>query len=178
MSFIFKYLSLFLLCTPLIAGAAEGRDPYTYFFNPHTDDLKAELADARKAGKKALFVMFEQAGCPGCAHMRERVLNRADVQKFYRDRFLSFAVDIHSSVPLNDFGGRGNTEQGYAKATGVKGTPTLLFVDLDGKEVVRILGASQDADEFLLLGEFVASGAYKSRKFAEYKQEVQRKKGS
>jgi len=30
----------------------------------------------------------------------------------------------------------------------------------------------------MLLGEFVASGAYRTRKFAEYKQELQRKKGS
>jgi hypothetical protein len=30
----------------------------------------------------------------------------------------------------------------------------------------------------MALGEFVASGAYKTRKFAEYKQELLRKKGS
>jgi thioredoxin-related protein len=60
----------------------------------------------------------------------------------------------------------------------VKGTPTLVFFDLDGAEVVRILGPIREANEFMLLGEFVASGAYRTRKFAEYKQEVQRKKGS
>lgn len=176
MSLIFKYIAVFLLCTPL-ALAAEARDPYTYFFNPHTDDFKAELADARKAGKKAVFLMFEQEGCPGCAHMRQHVLNRADVQKFYRASFLNFAVDIHSSVPVSDFGGRSQTEKGYSQAMRVKGTPTLVFVDLEGREVVRVLGA-QEADEFMLLGEFVASGAYKSRKFAEFKQDKLRKKGS
>jgi thioredoxin-related protein len=178
MSFIFKYFSFFILCAPVLAGAADGRDPYTYFFNPHTDDLKAELADAKKAGKKAVFLMFEQEGCPGCIHMKQHVLNRSDVQKFYRDRFVNFAMDIYGSVPLNDFSGRNHTEKAYAQASGVKGTPTLVFFDLDGTEVVRILGPVREADEFMLLGEFVASGAYRSRKFAEYKQEVQRKKGS
>ena len=42
---------------------------------------------------------------------------------------------------------------------------------------VRVLGA-QEADEFMLLGEFVASGAYKSRKFAEFKKDKLRKKGN
>jgi thioredoxin-related protein len=178
MSFLVKYLSLLLLGAPLLAGAAEGRDPYTYFFSPHTGDLKVELADARKAGKKAVFLMFEQEGCPGCIHMKQHVLNQPEVQKFYRDRFASFAVDIHGAVPLNDFSGRSLTEKAYAQAASVKGTPTLVFFDLAGTEVLRLLGPVREADEFMLLGDFVASGAYKTRKFAEYKQELLRKKGS
>jgi len=160
------------------AGSAETRDPYQYFFNPLTGDLKAELDDARSSGKKAVFLLFEQEGCPGCLHMKNHVLNRPDVQKFYRERFLNFSADIYSSVPVADFAGRAYTEKTYALSLKVKGTPTLLFYDPDGREVVRIFGAVKDANEFLLLGEFVASGAYKTRKFAEFKQDQQRKKGS
>jgi len=160
------------------AAAAETRDPHTYFFNANTGDLKAELADAKSAGRKALFLFFEQEGCPGCIHMNSHVLNRPEVQKFYRAHFMNFSVDIHGAVPITDFAGRALVEKSYAQAQKVKGTPTLAFYDLDGKEVVRILGAVRDAEEFLLLGEFVASGAYRTRKFAEYKQELLRKKGS
>lgn len=160
------------------AASAETRDPYQYFFNPLTGDLKAELIDAKNAGKKAVFLWFEQEGCPGCLHMKNRVLNRPDVQKFYREHFVSFAIDIYSSVPVADFAGRAYTEKTFAESLKVKGTPTLLFYDPGGKEVVRILGTVKEANEFLLLGEFVASGAYKSRKFADYKQERQRKQGS
>ena len=110
--------------------------------------------------------------------MKANILNRPDVQRYYRERFLNFSVDIYGSVPLNDFAGRDRTEKGYAQAVGVKGTPTLVFYDLDGKEVVRLLGAVQEADEFLLLGEFVSSGAYKTQKFAEYRQQRQRNRGS
>jgi thioredoxin-related protein len=165
---------------PLVAGAAESdtRDPYTYFFNLTTGDLKGDLADARSAGRKALFVMFEQEGCPGCAHMKEQVLNRPEVQKFYRDNFVNLSIDIYGSVTVTDFAGRNSTEKSYAQATRVKGTPTLVFYDISGNEVVRLLGAVKDAQEFMLLGEFVASGAYKSRKFAEYKQELLKKRGS
>ena len=180
MTTIMRRVALWLLLFGLAgaAGGSETRDPYQYFFNPLAGDLKAELSDARAAGKKAVFLMFEQEGCPGCLHMKNHVLNRPDVQKFYREHFLNFTIDIYSSVPVADFAGRAYTEKTYALSLKVKGTPTLLFYDPDGKEVVRILGAVREADEFVTLGEFVASGAYKTRKFAEYRQDLQRKKGS
>ncbi|HUF80893.1 MAG TPA: hypothetical protein VMN03_07135 [Burkholderiales bacterium] len=49
-----------LLGLPGAAAGAEGRDPYTHFFHPLTGDLKAELSDAKSAGRKAVFLMFEQ----------------------------------------------------------------------------------------------------------------------
>lgn len=149
--------------------AADARDPETHFFNLNTGDLKAELADAKHATKNAIFLMFEQEGCPGCLYMKRNVLNRADVQTFYRQRFLNFSVDIHGAVPIKDFAGRDFTEKTYSQSLGITATPTFAFYDLEGKEIVRIVGPIRDAAEFLLLGEFVASGAYKTRQFADYR---------
>lgn len=171
-----------LLVAALTAGnaalAAETRDPYLHFFHPLTGDLRAELADARSAGKKAVFIMFEQEGCPACLYMKSHVLGRSDVQKAYRARFLNFAVDIHGAVPLGDFAGRARTEKDYARSAGVKVTPTLVFYDLTGAEILRIAGPVRDPAEFLLLGEFVASGAYRSRSFSEYRQARPKDSGS
>lgn len=171
-----------LVLTALLAvlplDAAETRDPYSHFFNANTGDLKAELADARSAGKKAIFVMYEQDGCPGCIYMKTYLLNRPDVQEFYRDRFFIFAIDIHGSVPITGFAGGGYTEKSFAQAQKVKGTPTLVFHDLDGNEIVRIVGPIRETAEFMLLGEFVASGAYKTRTFADYSQQRSKRKGS
>lgn len=167
LNFFFSTLLLLGATTP--ATAVQTRDAEDYFFSLNTGDFKAELADAKKAGKKALFIMFEQDGCSGCIYMKQNVLNRVDVQNFYRARFVSFSVNIFNAVPIRDFAGREHTEKSYAQSVGIKGTPTLLFYDLDGQEAVRIVGTVKDAAEFMMLGEFVASGAYKSRKFAEYK---------
>ena len=160
------------------AFSAETRDPEDHFFSLNTGDLKAELVDAKHAGKKAIFVMFEQDGCPGCLYMKKNVLNRVDVQKFYRERFVNFTMNIFGAVPIKDLAGRDFTEKSYSQSLGIKGTPTFAFYDLQGKEVVRIVGPVADATEFLLLGEFVASGAYKTRQFAEYRQSQRRKKRS
>jgi thioredoxin-related protein len=167
-----------LLLLAATGFAAEGRDPYQYFFASGTDDLRAELADAKRGGKKALFFMFEQDGCSGCIYMKEHVLNRRDIQKFYRERFLNFSINIYGAAPLEDFAGRNVTEKAFAQATGIRATPTLMFYDLEGREIVRITGAIRDAGEFIVLGEFVASGAYRSRKFAEFLRERRQKKGS
>ena len=175
---LFLFAALFILGATAGAFAAEGRDPYQHFFASGTDDFRAELADAQRDGKKALFVMFEQDGCPGCLYMKEHVLSRPDVQKFYRDHFISFSINIYGSVPFDDFAGRKVTEKTFAQATDIKGTPTFIFYDLEGHEIVRKLGAIRNVDEFILFGEFVASGAYRSRKFADYLKERKAGKGS
>ena len=90
---------------------------------------------------------------------------------------MNFPVDIHGAVPITDFTGRALVEKSYTQSLKIKGTPTLLFYDLDGKEVARILGTVREPGEFLLLGEFIASGAYRTRQFAEFKQARNRKKG-
>lgn len=172
-------LTALLLASPGIA-LAQGtatRDAMTHFFDANTGDLKAELADAKTANKKAVLLMYEQEGCPACLYMKQNVLNRVDVQELYRRHFVSFTIDINGSVPLKDFGGRDISEKAFAAAAKARATPTFAFHDLNGTEIVRITGAVRDVGEFKLLGEFVASGAYKTRQFAEYKQQQSHKKG-
>lgn len=173
-----KTLILMLVLAASPALSAGTRNPDEYFFALNTGDFKTEAADARRAGKKAILVMFEQDGCPGCFYMRNNVLNRVDVQKFYDQNFVSFSLNIFGSVPIRDFAGRDFTEKSFSQSVDIIGTPTFLFYDLDGKEAMRFVGPLKSVPDFMLLGQFVASGAYKTRQFAEYKQLRLKKKGS
>ncbi|HEX2831357.1 MAG TPA: thioredoxin family protein [Burkholderiales bacterium] len=166
-------LSLLLL-VPLGASAAELRDAQS-FFTLNMGDLKAEAADAKAEKKKAILVMFEQEGCPGCRHMRTQVLNHKEVQDYYRANFANLSLDIWSSVPIRDFAGKEQTEKAFAQATRVKGTPTFVFYDLAGNEISRVFGVVETPEEFLLLGRYISSGAYKTRDFAQFKQTLARK---
>jgi thioredoxin-related protein len=170
-------LLLILACIPAIGSAAETRDAAA-FFNLNMGDLKTELADARKDGKKALLVMFEQEGCPYCLQMKRTILNRKNVQDYYRANFATLALDIWSSVPVRDFANGEQTEKAFAQSSKVKVTPTFVFYDLSGNEVARVAGTVDTPEEFLLLGEFVASGAYRTRTFAQYKRDKPTLKGS
>jgi thioredoxin-related protein len=157
-----------LAAVALPSDAAELRDPNA-FFALNMGDLKSELAEARAAGRQGLLVVFEQEGCPGCAHMRRHVFPHAEVQDYYRKHFVALSVDIHGSVPLKDTSGRDTTEKGYAQGIKVRATPTFVFYDLTGAQIVRYVGPLETAGEFIMLGQFVATGAYKKGTFAQYR---------
>jgi thioredoxin-related protein len=170
-----------LVLAPALATAqAYGpkRDPMRRFFTPSLGDLKAEAADARAAGKQAVFVMYVRDDCPYCERMKRDVLSLEAVQEYYRSTFAVLAVDVKGAVPIVDFAGRSTTEKGFAAAQGVKFTPVIVFYDFEGRPLAQHKGEIRDPGEFLLLGRFVASGAYRTHSFAEYKQSTGSKKGS
>lgn len=174
-----RKLTLVFLCLlfPSVhaAPAAEFRDPIDYFFHPFLGDLRAEAADAKKAGKHAIVVMYEFDDCPYCARMKREVLSRPDVQEFYRKNFQVFQIDTKGDQEITGFDGKDSIEKEFARAAGVRATPTFVFYGFDGKPLLTRTGGIYDPKEFILLGEYVASGAYRSETFAKYRQS---KKGS
>jgi thioredoxin-related protein len=166
---------LFLLLALPLAALAQQRDAVDHFFQPFLGDFRAEAADAKNAGKKALVVMFHFEECPYCARMKKEVLSRPEVQEFYRREFAVLGIDTRGAQQIIDFDGVSRTEKDYARSIPIKGTPTFIFYGLDGGQLYRHVGAVYDAAEFLLLGEYVASGGYRSGSFAQFRQS---KKGS
>lgn len=165
-----------VLCAAFLAGAASAaaytpRDPYEYFFDQTLGDFQEELQRARDEGKKGVLIFFEQEECPFCHRMKQTVLNRPDVQAFYRARFLCFTVDIKGDVEITDFQGRTMRMKDFAfKVNRVRATPVFAFYDLDGRQVVRYTGATSGVEEFLWLGEYAAEGIYKKTSFTRYKR--------
>jgi len=163
-----------LLVAPALAAADSPfggkRDPLQRFFSPSLGDLQAEAADARAAGKRAVFVMYTREDCPYCERMKREVLSLEKVQDYYRAQFAVLAVDVKGAVPLTDFAGAATTERAFAAAQAVKFTPVIVFYDFDGRPLARHRGEIRSPAEFLLLGRFVASGAYRTLTFGEYKQ--------
>jgi thioredoxin-related protein len=145
------------------------RDPMQHFFSPSLGDLKGELADARRAGKQAAFVMYMRDDCPYCERMKRDILSYTGVQGYYRKHFAVLAVDVKGAVPVTDFAGRQTTEKDFAAAQGVRFTPVIIFYGLDGQPLTRVDGEIRSVEDFMLLGDFVVSGAYKAMKFADYR---------
>ena len=157
------------------AMATQSRDPGEYFFQESFGDFQEELALAREENKKGILIFFEMDECPFCHRMKTTVLNRPDVQDWYRKHFRIFALDIEGDVTIKDFDGTEITQKDFAfKKHRVRATPVIAFFDLDGKRVARYTGATRDAEEFMLLGRFVAEGAYRNTNFTRYKR-AQRK---
>ncbi|GAB6042757.1 thioredoxin family protein [Endothiovibrio diazotrophicus] len=166
-------LWLALLAGPALAQAAEeARDPYQYFFSESFGDFREELAAAREQGKKGVMLFFEMDECPFCHRMKQTILNRPDVQAYFRERFIGVSVDVEGDVEITDFEGRAMSQKDYAfKVNRVRATPVIAFFDLEGKRVVRYTGATSSAEEFLWLVDYAADGRYRDLSFTKYKRE-------
>lgn len=164
-----QWLIAFLV---LMAGSAwaETRDPANHFFQAKFGDFQAELETAKQQGKKGVFLFFEMDDCPFCERMKTTILNQADVQDAFRAQFLVYSIDVNGGTQMSDFQGKEQTEKAFAFTHRVRATPTMLFFDLDGKLVTRHTGPTKNKAEFLLLGKFVADGAYATQSFTKYKQ--------
>ena len=176
-----RSIALLVLCLLLPAAVqaapqVQYRDPVDYFFNPFLYDLQAAAQDAKKAGKSAIMVMYEFEDCPYCRRMKREVLSRSDVQAYFRKHFQLFQIDTLGDQTVTGFDGKDLIEKKFARVAGVNRTPTFVFYGLDdGRPLVTWVGGLYDPKEFILLGRYVASGAYRSHSFAQY---LKSKKGS
>jgi len=164
-----RLLIAFLLLFSVPAWA-ETRDPAIHFFQPMFGDLRADLQEAKKQGKQGIFLFFEMDDCPFCERMKTTILNQSEVQDVYRAKFLVYSIDVNGDTELTDFQGKTTTEKAFALGLRVRATPVLMFFDLNGKPLTRHTGPVKDKAEFLLLGQYVAEGAYATEPFARYKQ--------
>lgn len=168
---LFTALCLLSLLPVATAIAAPGRDPLVHFFNESFGNFAEELQQAREDGKKGILVFYEMDECPFCHFMKQNVLNQPAVQDFYREHFLNLVVDIGGDIEIMDFTGNPTTQKEFAKTARVRATPVIAFYDLEGKEVFRHTGRTSGVEEFMLMGKFIAEGAYLKQKFTNYKRE-------
>ena len=165
-----------LLCVGLAFGLAlpsyaELRDPEEYFFHDSFGDLQEEVENAHDEGQEYIMIMVELSDCPWCERMKTLILNRSEVQDYFRERFRNLMINVESTNPLTNFDGEEYTEQDFAvDLYRVRASPEFLFFNLDGELATRFLGVLKGSDEFLLLGEFVADEHYKDTDFTSFKR--------
>lgn len=158
------------VCLLPVQGA-EPRDPYKHFFNETWGDFQEELDNAREQGKDGIFIFFEMDECPFCHYMKTTVLNQPEVQEYFRENFLNFAVDIEGDIEITTFSGESMTQKDFAfKEHRVRATPVLAFFDLEGNRTLRYVGKTSGVEEFMWMGEFITSGAHEEMPFTRYKR--------
>jgi thioredoxin-related protein len=159
--------SLWLAAVALVALPVRAATADT-FFDHSLGDFAAELKIAQQQGKQGILLVFEAESCPYCRRMREQVLSQTPVQQFYQRHFNIFSVDFSGSVSVVDFAGKDLTEKAFARTQRVRGTPTFLFVGIDGREMARYTGATRDVGEFMILGRYITEGHSKTMTFEQY----------
>jgi len=161
---------LLVIALVMLGGKAAAADARSEFFMPLFGDLKAELETAKRESKKGVVLIYEMDGCPFCERLKRVALRSPAVVQFYHSNFMVFRIDIKGATSITGFDGKEASESAFAANQGVRATPTIVFYDLQGNELTRLVGPPSDAAEFLLLGRFVTDGSYKSSTFSAFKQ--------
>jgi len=159
-----------------VAHAEDPRDPAKFFFNDTWGDYKEELKNAKDQGKDGIMIFFEMKDCPFCHYMKTNVFNQPQVQEYFRKHFLLFSVDIEGDVEMKNLQGKAMLQKEFAfREHRVRATPVIAFFDLNGKKVHHHVGKTTGIEEFMWMGDYVVSGAYKTMPFIRFKQTKQNK---
>ena len=147
------------------------RDPIRYpaWFQLSFLNLREDLQQALRYKKRGLIVYFGQHDCAYCYALIEKNLTRPDIEKYTRRYFDVVAVDIHGDEPVTDMQGEEMSQRAFADSLKVDFTPTLIFYDAEGKEVMRLRGYYPPY-KFRAALEYVADGHYHEESFRDYLQ--------
>ncbi len=145
-----------LMFMALPAAQAEG------FWTDSFYDMPADLKQAKAEGKAGVFLFFQMADCPFCHRMETTVFTDPKVADYMKQHFITASIDIEGDVAMTDFDGKQTTQKDFAfKQFRVRATPVMAFVTPEGKVATVFTGPTRTPAEFMLLAEFVVSGAYK-----------------
>lgn len=140
---------------------------YPDWFNEPFLDLPADLDAAREAGKK-LIVYFGQKRCAYCHQLMDVNLgSEEDIVEYTRRHFDVTPIDIWGVAEVTDLRGRVLSERGFALREGADFTPTLIFYDGRGQEVLRLRGYYPPY-QFRAALEYVADAHYQRESFRDY----------
>ncbi len=167
---LLRFAACSALALPLRSRAQSWRDPEQHFFSPLLGDLSAELKQAAAEGKKGVLLIYEMDECPFCERLHKTALREIAVQDYYRQHFAVFKIDILGGNPLAGFDGVEATESKFASQQRIRATPTSVFYDLAGKELVRFPGTPRDKKEFLQWGDFVVREKYRTTNFVQFRR--------
>lgn len=131
---IFGALLAALLSTAAVAGAP------TAVQVPVTADLAQE---GRAAAQRQLpiLLVFSADHCPYCELLEREILRPMLLSGDYRDKVLIRKVNLDGARHLTDFQGQDVDAGSFATRHDVFVTPTMLFVDPQGRELApRLVG--------------------------------------
>lgn len=130
-------------------------------------DLREDISEAREAGKDGLIVYFGQKYCAYCKAFLQKDLGKGDIRTYMERHFDVVGIDIHGQRSVTDMAGNEMQESRFAVLQKTNFTPSLVFYNLEGEEVLRLRGYYPPY-RFRAALEYVADGHYRHESFPEY----------
>jgi len=130
-------------------------------------DLREDVREVKESGKQGLMVYFGQKYCAYCKQLLERDLEAGDIQAYTREHFDVIGIDIHGDRTVTDMAGSELSESALAIRDKTNFTPSMIFYNAEGQEVLRLRGYYPPY-RFRAALEYVADEHYKDEDFRQY----------
>ncbi|MCR4300005.1 MAG: thioredoxin fold domain-containing protein [Sulfuricaulis sp.] len=128
--------------------------------------LPEDVTEAARNGKR-LMIYFGQDGCPYCAELFNNNFSQTHIADYTRRHFDAIDLNLWGNREVTDFSGKAMPEKELAAKLKVWFTPTLLFFNEQGEQVLRINGY-YPPNQFLTALKYVAEKQEKRLTFKEY----------
>ncbi|VAW74306.1 thioredoxin SoxW [hydrothermal vent metagenome] len=137
---------LYLSLAPFIAQAEvtsdyenPGYHEKPAWFKSSFLDMREDVVEAEKSGKRVMLY-FYQDGCPYCARLLDTNFAQRDISEKTQKYFDVIAINMWGALEVTDLNGKTTTEKDFSSELKVMFTPTLLFLDGQGKVLMRLNG--------------------------------------
>lgn len=140
---------------------------YPDWFKLSLGDLRDDLEEAKKAGKKGIVTYFGQKRCAYCEQFFNTSLADTEIINYLKKHYDIIAFDIWGIDDIIDTDGKSFTERELSIRYKTNFTPSLVFYDLDGTPVFRLRGYYPPY-KFRAALQFVVEEFYKEETFTDY----------
>ena len=130
-------------------------------------EFEEDVAEAAAEGRRVMLY-FHQDGCPYCARLVDENFTDPELKAFIIDNFDGISLNMWGDREVVSVGGQDFTEKTFATALKVQYTPTLIFLDENGKVALRLNGYYPPQDLRAAL-DYVAQKLETRTSFAEYR---------
>jgi thioredoxin-related protein len=155
------------------------KEPASGKLNEEPFLLRPPLHLGRTGTARPLALFVEQTACQACDEMHAGPLAAAETRRLL-GRFDAARIDLFGRQTVVGPDGKRSTEAELARSLAIAYTPSLLFFDEAGREVLRIEGYVRTLHLQSAL-DYVASGAYRTQpsfqRFLQQRAEQLRKQG-
>lgn len=123
--------------TGAFLGARESEKPS--WFKESFLEFEEDVAEAAEHGKRVMLY-FHQDGCPYCARLVQENFTDPEIKSYIQQHFDGISLNMWGDREVVTVGGKPFTEKTLAAALKVQFTPTLLFLNEQGKVILRLNG--------------------------------------
>jgi len=134
-------------------------------------NFRDDVDEARQAGRHVL-VFMDLNDCPYCARTLDENFRQGENMAYIQKHFDVIAVNIRGDAEVTWIDGATYNEQNLALKLKVFGTPSLVFIDPDGKQVLQLNGYRTPPTLRSAL-EYVHDKAYRDQSLAAYIEKKQ-----